>query len=227
MNLAYDRFVSAVRTIYDRRITTPPLLDLEHEFPGGAAFVAAWPAIREEALRVSAELHRIPRFHELMPEQSDISANDGRDWRMYILKAYGVEEPGHMAECPTYARLVRADPSVVSASFSYIGPRKHIPPHKGPFRGILRFYLMLAMPRHGDGTPAAVLKVDGVPYRLNDGEYLLWDDTYEHEAWNESDDVRIVLSLDVRRPHMPFDLRCLSAAIIGGVGLGVKMRGLR
>jgi aspartate beta-hydroxylase len=223
----YDRVVAAVRTLYDRRLSGPSLLDIERDFPGAAAFVDAWPTIRDEAIAVSRQLHTIPRFHELMPEQSSISANDGRDWRMYILKAYGVEEPRHMAECPTLATLVRQAPEVISASFSFIGPRKHIPPHRGPFRGILRFYLMLVMPRLADGTPAATLRVDDVDYRLNDGEFLLWDDTFEHEAWNDSDEVRIVLSLDVRRPHMPADMRYLSAAIIHFVRWGVRIRGLK
>ena len=43
------------------------------------------------------------------------------------------------------------------------------------------------------------MNIDGVPYRLGDGESLLWDDTYPHEVWNRSDRVRIALLLDVWR----------------------------
>ena len=222
----YDRAVDVVRAVYDRRISGPPVLDLDRDFPLGAGFVQAWPAIRDEALAVKRRLHEVPRFHEIMPEQASISANDGRDWRMYILKAYGVEQPEHMAACPLLAALVRDSPEILSASFSFLGPRKHIPPHRGPIRGIIRFYLMLSMPRLADGTPAATLKVDVTEYRLEEGEFLLWDDTFMHEAWNASDEVRIVLSLDVKRPGMPVDMKILSATLIQLVRFGIRVRGI-
>ena len=143
----YDRAVEVVRALYDRRISGPPVLDLERDFSSGARFSQAWRTIRAEALAVARRLPEVPRFHEIMPEQASISANDGRDWRMYILKAYGIEQPRHMAACPALAALVRQSPEVLSASFSFLGPRKHIPPHRGPIRGIIRFYLVLSMPR--------------------------------------------------------------------------------
>jgi len=226
MTQPYDQMVGVIRALYDRRISGPPVLDLEQDFARGAAFAQAWRAIREEALAVARGLHQVPRFHEIMPEQAAISANDGRDWRMYILKAYGVEQPRRMAACPQLAALVRASPEVLSASFSFLGPGKHIPPHRGPIRGIIRFYMVLSMPRAGDGSPAAVLKVAQVEHRLEEGQYLLWDDTFEHEAWNGSEEVRIVLSLDVWRQRMPADMRLLSRALIQLVRLGMRVRGI-
>ena len=75
----------------------------------------------------------MPRFHEIMREQTAISANDGRDWRMFILKAYGTEFPHNMAVCPNLAAAVAASPEVLSASLSFLAPRKHIPVHRGHF----------------------------------------------------------------------------------------------
>jgi aspartate beta-hydroxylase len=226
MTQPYDRAVNVVRAVYDRRISGPSVLDLDQDFAVGAAFIRAWRVIREEALAVGRRLQEVPRFHEIMPEQASISANDGRDWRMYILKTYGIEQPKNMAACPQLAALVRESPGVLSASFSYLGPRKHIPPHRGPIRGIIRFYLVLSMPRADDGSPAAVLKVADVEHRLDEGQFLLWDDTFEHEAWNSSDEVRIVLSLDVWRPRMPADMKLLSAMLIQLVRLGIRIRGV-
>ena len=227
MAARYDRAVDAVRALYDRRISGPPVLDLASDFAGGAAFVDNWRAIREEALNIARNVQAVPRFHEIMPEQADISANDGRDWRMYIMKAYGVEKAERMAACPRLAALVRQRPEVLSCSFSFLGPGKHIPAHRGPIRGIIRFYMVLSMPRAADGRPAAVLRVADTEHRLEEGEYLLWDDTFEHEAWNGSDEVRIVLSLDVWRPRMPLDMKILSAAVVMLVWAGVKIRGLK
>ena len=172
-------------------------------------------------------LDNVPRFHELMKEQADISANDGLDWRMFIMRAYGVDVPENIARCPTIANLIQDRPDVMSCALSFIAPGKHVPKHRGPFRGILRFHLILAMPRTPSGDVAAVLEIDGKPYRLNDGDCLLWDDTFPHEVWNRSEEVRIALLLDVWRREMPYDMELLSRLVVSMVRLGMKWTGVR
>lgn len=222
MSAIYDWSVLALRNVYDRRIQGQPVLDSAALFPDAERFTAQWRQIREEALTVAHDLHNIPRFHEIMSQQASISANDARDWRMFIMKAYGQLIPRNLARCPTLAALIASSPDVLSASLSFLAPGKQVPPHRGPFRGILRGYLVLDMPKRADGAPAAVLKVDGREYRLHEGEFMLWDDTFEHEVWNDSPQVRTVLLLDIRRRDMPGGLRLLSSAIIALVRLNVR-----
>jgi len=226
MSYFYDRTASLIRKVYDSRIEGPPILDAETYFPAAHDFAASWRDIRAESDRVAANLHRVPRFHEIMREQEDISANDGHDWRLFVLKAYGVASPKNMAACPRLAEIVESTPGVLSASISFMAPGKHIPPHRGPFRGIVRFYLGLSVPRRGDGSAAAVLKVDGQEHRVGDGEWLLWDDTYRHEVLNDSDEVRSVLLLDVWRRNMPLDMALLSRLLITTAGAGVRWNGV-
>jgi aspartate beta-hydroxylase len=226
MTLLYDQTCDALRGIFDSRIVGAPLLDLDACFPEGRRFVAAWRTIREEACSIAARLQDVPRFHEIMREQASISANDRRDWRMFILKAYGAERRANMAQCPALAGIVREIPDVLSASISFLAPGKHIPAHRGPFRGVLRFYLGLSMPQAADGRPAAVLRVAGRDHRVDEGGYLLWDDTFEHEVWNDSDQVRSVLLLDVWRRGMPIDMQILSRLVIAVIRLGIRIRGL-
>ena len=221
----YDHAVTAVRGIYDRRIHTPPVLDCGHFFPAAGRFTGAWREIRDEALAVAGMLPNIPRFHDIMPEQADISANDGRDWRMFIMKAYGVRVEKNIARCPRIAALLEQTPEAVSAVLSFLAPGKHIPAHRGPFRAILRFHLMLSMPSDADGRPACEMHIDGEPYRLGDGEGLLWDDTFTHEVWNRSEQVRIALLLDVWRRDMPADVALMSHALMGAAKLWLKTRG--
>ncbi|EOI1366769.1 aspartyl/asparaginyl beta-hydroxylase domain-containing protein [Serratia marcescens] len=222
MSAIYDWSVLALRNVYDRRIQGKPVLDSAALFPDAERFTAQWRQIREEALTVAHDLHNIPRFHEIMIQQASISANDARDWRMFIMKAYGQPIARNLARCPALAALIASSPDVLSASLSFLAPGKQVPPHRGPFRGILRGYLVLDMPKRADGVPAAVLKVDGREYRLHEGEFMLWDDTFEHEVWNDSAQVRTVLLLDIRRRDMPGGLRLLSSAIIALVRLNVR-----
>lgn len=226
MSFFYDQTAAVIRNIYDSRLDGPPVLEMDRLFPDGARFHAAWRALREEALGLTARLQQVPRFHEIMREQTAISDNDQRDWRMFILKAYGTEVPRNMAACPVLAGIVAASPDVLSASYSFLAPGKHVPAHRGPFRGVLRYYLALSMPKRADGTPAAVLRIDGTDYRLDDGEAMLWDDTYSHEVWNPSDSVRAVLLLDVWRPGMPVDMKLFSRALIAIVRAGICWRGM-
>jgi aspartate beta-hydroxylase len=222
----YDRAAVVVRAIYDQRINTPAILDPSQFFPNARRFTQAWQDIRREALKVAESLPRIPRFHDIMPAQADISANDGRDWRLFIMKAYGVAFPDKLAQCPTVAAILDHVPEAISCSFSFIAPGKHVPRHRGPFRGILRFHLMLSMPEDKDGLPECELYIDDEPYRLRDGQSLLWDDTFPHEVLNRSDKVRIALLLDVWRPHMPADMRVLSNAIYFGANTMIRMGGM-
>jgi aspartate beta-hydroxylase len=222
----YERGAQLVRQIYDKRIDGPPILDAARYFPDAVKFAAAWHEIRAEADAVVRQFKQIPRFHDIMPEQADISANDGRDWRLYVLKAYGVAHPEHMAACPALARIVADAPDVLSASLSFMESGKHVPAHRGPFRGVIRFYMGLSVPRHADGTPAAILAIDGTNYRIGDSEWLLWDDTYRHEVWNRGDAIRSVLLLDVARRSMPADMRLLSSAVIAAIAAGVRWRGV-
>ena len=222
----YDRAAGVVRAVYDRRIATPATLDAGHYFPNAKRFTDRWADIRREALAVAGTLGKVPRFHDVMPAQADISANDGRDWRVFIMKAYGVTLEKNLQRVPTVAALLDEAPEVMSATLSFLAPGKHIPEHRGPFRAILRFHLMLSMPCDGSGVPACVMNIDGVPYLLGDGESLLWDDTYRHEVWNRSNQVRIALLLDVWRRNMPADIALLSRAILLGTQAVIRMGGM-
>src|SRR5207237_4884624 len=114
-----------------RRISAPPILDESVYFPQVADFQRTWESVRDEALSVARTLSSVPRFHELMQEQAPISANDGHDWRVFVLRAYGVDIRENTARCPVTAALVSACPNVLSASLSFLAPGKHIPPHLG------------------------------------------------------------------------------------------------
>jgi aspartate beta-hydroxylase len=221
----YEAASGALRRVYDRRVDTPPVLERQRYFPGHAAFEAEWQSIRTECLALMAEMGAIPEFHDLMAEQAVLSKHGGRFWRLYVLRAYGADHRANQARCPALGRLLRAHPEVTSAAFSILEGGKHIPAHRGPFRGILRYHLPLVIPPPVAGRPSNHLRVDTVSQHLEEGRGILWDDTYEHEAWNESPAPRAVLLLDVFRPEMPWGLWLLTHAVVAGVGLGWRVTG--
>jgi aspartate beta-hydroxylase len=220
----YDQAIEVLRGFYDRRISGPPVLDAAAHFPGHARFSDAAPRLRDEALRVAESLSSVPRFHELMPQQASISNRDARDWRLLVVKAYGVTVKANARRCPELARLVAADPDVLSAALSFLAPGKQVPEHRGPFRGILRYFLGLSVPTDASGRPGAVLTIDGQEHRIGTGQSLLWDDTFPHAVRNDTAAVRVALLLDVRRRSMPWNLEVLSRVLIAATGMAVRLR---
>ena len=76
----YESIGNVVRQIYDMRIAGSSVLDVATNFPSAERFFCAWQNIRDEARAVAQQMHRVPRFHEIMCEQISISANDMRGW---------------------------------------------------------------------------------------------------------------------------------------------------
>lgn len=193
-----NRLSRRMRWIY-RTLDTPPILDLDTVFPAHHALTALYPALRAEALAVFQGNPQIPRFHDLSPTQRRISASDGKNWRMFMVKSYRHLIRANAAQMPVLARFLKAHPQVTTAAISWLDPGKHIPRHRGPFRGILRYHLCLHAPDCGtDAGPW--LEVDGQRIPYAEGAGLLWDDTFTHEVLNPGPNPRIALLLDVRRP---------------------------
>ena len=210
--------------VYNAFVKTPSVLETKEFFPGAEKFTTNWEQLRAEALALTSEIGNVPRFHELMPEQYQLSAHGEKEWRMFVVRAYDLDISENMAKCPALAALVKANPSIKSASLSFLAPGKQVPTHTGPFRGITRFYMGLEVPVKESGEPGVTLTIDKQPYQLGNGDALLWDDTYPHSVQNDTDQWRIALLLDVYRAHMPGPLRAFTNAIIGLARISIKWR---
>jgi len=220
----YDFVSATLRSFYDRRIATPPILDCDRYFPEHVDFTGNWQKIRDECVQLMRDMGAIPHFHDVMPEQRPLSEYGKKYWRLLVLRAYGVDHPGNQAKCPFTASLFKRNKSIQSVAISFLEGKKHIPIHRGPFRGVLRYHLGLVIPRNADGSSTNRLRIDGVLHDLNEGHGLLWDDTYLHEAWNDSESVRAVLLIDVVRPDMPRLLTVVNNLIIFSVRVWIALK---
>ena len=104
--------------------------------------------------------------------------------------------------CPATAAVIGAVPRVdipgraPTAFFSILEPRTRIPPHTGVTNTRCTVHLPLIVPA-GCG-----FRVGGETRAWVEGRAFAFDDTIEHEAWNDSDDLRAVLIVDVWNPHL-------------------------
>ena len=91
-----------------------------------------------------------------------------------------------------------------TAMFSILAPGKHIPAHSGPYKGVVRYHLGLKVPSDREWCR---IRVGDRSATWTEGRSLVFDDTYDHEVWNDTDEERVVLFLDVVRPlRFPFNL---------------------
>jgi aspartyl/asparaginyl beta-hydroxylase (cupin superfamily) len=162
-------------------------------FPWIAEIERSWRTIRDEADAVVKEPERLPLLLEVEPGQDDIA--DER-WKSFVLFIYGREIPENTGRCPRTTALLRRVPEVTTAMFSVLEPGSRVPPHHGPFKGVLRLHLGLRVPRDARSG----IRVDGELREWVEGSSLVFDDTFEHEVWNESDEPRVVLFVDFLRP---------------------------
>ncbi|MEI9851269.1 MAG: aspartyl/asparaginyl beta-hydroxylase domain-containing protein [Sphingomonas sp.] len=183
----FDRLIAA-----SSLVSTDPVLDVR-DFGWSATLRADWRAIRDEALAAVAR-HPAPSLASISPDHRAIAPV--HKWRGFFLWGYGYRIDENRDRCPVTGALVEQVPGLVSAFFSIHAPGTHIPPHRGVTKGLITCHLGLVVPRDGDVR----MRIGGRIVRWAEGETLIFDDTCDHEIWNEAGGARIVLSIQFRRP---------------------------
>jgi ornithine lipid ester-linked acyl 2-hydroxylase len=179
-------------------------------FPWVRELEAATPAIQRELAALLARGEAIPPFQEISPEQQAITQDDR--WRTYVLHAYGVRAHRNCEQCPETAAAVARIPGMKTALFSILSGHKHIPAHRGPYKGLLRCHLGLSVPER----QACRIRVGKQMSGWQEGRALIFYDTFEHEVWNDGAAQRVVLFIDFVRP-MRAPLRWINAAVLAGI----------
>jgi len=167
-------------------------------FPWADMLEAHWTTIRSELDAVLAERDRMPTMQYISKTQRKIIQSDG--WKTYFFVAYGERAEENCRRCPETTRLLEQIPNLELAFFSILAPGSHIRAHRGVFKGLIRAHLGLIVPEPSEKVRMSV--GDEMVY-WREGECVVFDDTYRHEIWNETDGTRVVLLFDVHRPLPP------------------------
>jgi beta-hydroxylase len=165
-------------------------------------------AIRDELRALLRERGRIPSLQEVSSGEAMLTQDDR--WKTYWLYAYGRKIADNCRRCPETTRLIETIPGMKTAFFSILAPRKHIPEHRGPYTGVLRYHLALVVPRRKE---ACRIRVGSEVAHWDEGRSVVFDDGYPHEVWNDTDEERVVLFLDFARP-LPRPVSVVNEAMI-------------
>ena len=170
-------------------------------------------AIRAEFLALVAQngaaVRPYVRQEAGTPENKWTALDGSLDWGALFLWEYGVRNEAICATCPETVAALEALPRAdipgraPSAFFSLLKPHSHIPAHTGVTNTRAIIHLPLIVP------PECGFRVGGETRNWREGEAFAFDDTIDHEAWNRSDHLRVVLIFDVWNPHLSLEEQML------------------
>jgi aspartate beta-hydroxylase len=187
-------------------------------FPWLAELEAATPAIAGEYLKAMEELAGAFAPYVEYPKGVPVNQwgelNHSRRWSAMFLWKDGARQDGACEQCPRTAELLdrlplaRQPGFAPTVVFSVLDARTHIPPHTGSTNARALVHLPLVLP-----GPAR-FRVGNETRDWKMGQAWVFDDTIEHEAWNDADTPRTIMILDVWNPYLSDAERSLASAML-------------
>ena len=152
-----------------------------------------WETIRDEALNL-----REMQYIQAAQKNNDAGFNSffKTGWKRFYLKWYDASHPSAETLCPRTVALLKNIPSVKAAMFAELPPGAKLNPHRDPYAGSIRYHLGLSTPN----DDLCYILVDGEKYSWRDGQCIIFDETYIHEAHNQTQSDRIIHFCDIERP---------------------------
>ncbi|MFC7536401.1 aspartyl/asparaginyl beta-hydroxylase domain-containing protein [Sphingomonas sp. GCM10030256] len=199
------RFTNECAGLYYPFLPADEYFDDRH-FPWFADLAGATEAIRAELLALledpGEQLRPYVRMEKGVPDNKWSELDHTLSWGACFLWEYGEPNRAVLERCPQTAKALAAIPQSYipnrspSAFFSMLRPHTRIPPHTGVTNTRAIVHLPLIVP------PGCGFRVGGETRQWEIGKPFAFDDTIEHEAWNDSDELRAILICDVWNPHL-------------------------
>lgn len=151
------------------------------------------------------------------PHNEQAGMLDNPDWSAYYLWKNGDIVAEHAARCPktmaalAYAPITQIANRSPSVLFSLLRPGAHIPPHNGLINTRLICHLPLIVP------DSCEFRVGNDARAWVEGKAWVFDDTIEHEAWNRSDQTRVILLFEIWRPELSEEERAAVSALFEAI----------
>lgn len=142
---------------------------------------------------------KVPFFHNIQKKQKPLSQDSM--WRVFHLYYNGTPILKNHKFLPKTASLIEGIPHLRSAMLSYLPEGKSIPPHRGPYKGVIRYHLGIALPQLDSNFG---IIVDGLRNQWREDNSFFIDDSFIHYVWNHTNEPRVILIVDVERPLPKF-----------------------
>jgi beta-hydroxylase len=192
------RLLNAIIGLYSKN---KPIDDVNKYFPHHVILEENFEQIRDEIITFVQDSNSLTCFGDILQGVNfiDSNYNNQKCWKWFtILDHHGFSKES-CRELPFLTNLLQEMPEVISASISVLDGQSALSPHRGYYKGLMRYHLGILVPN--DHPP--VLKVADETYHWKEGEGVIFDDMYIHSVSNPSLHPRIVLFLDILRNDLP------------------------
>lgn len=208
--------------LYFPEIPSQPFYPRER-FPWQAELESAGGMIRDELRNIMAKQDSLESFLQSGPrddndEYLQSSGNQAAAWDAYFFHRHGERYDTNCELCPNTAALLDSVPLVrirehaPETLFSVLRPGTHIMPHRGVTNTRLVTHLPLVIPAD------CALHVGGETHTWKQDQCVTFDDTFEHEAWNRSNETRVVLIIDSWNPDLSEAERAAVSDLVAAIG---------
>jgi aspartyl/asparaginyl beta-hydroxylase (cupin superfamily) len=196
------------------------------DYPGLSTLEAGYADIRRECEALVQMRQRLVDVEGLAGKYT-AGGIHAIAWKALMLKSHRFIEE-NCALAPRTTELLRGIPGLYTAFFSVLEGGQYITPHWGYWKGFLRYHLAVIVPNNNadrscwlrvnanvdDNAKHDVTLIErGEKYHWRESEGVMFDDTFLHDAQNGSDQVRVILWLDLRR-KMPAYLSAINALLL-------------
>ena len=187
----------------------------QHPFGWTQILREHYTEILEEVQQFQMEQERDVSFGELTPHYD---FGTGAGWNVVLLRCYGADSESVLSHFPTTAQLldqVGSEVDIQYAMISILEPGKSLEPHRGHYRGVLRYLLGLSIPPHSTNDLQLRVWPDSELEELeittySNGSDVIFDDVNLHQVYNHINQTRIALFIDFVRPDLPYFMDLLN-----------------
>ncbi len=154
--------------------------------------------LQENWKEIFQEFNNYSNKHEINFHFNTMMVEKPKSWRVRSLRVWGTEIFDIQKDFPETMKLFKEIPNVLSIGFNVLEPHSKIKPHCGDTNSIYRCHLGLQIPKNEKGC---VMKVLDQEVNWSNGKLFAFEDAHLHEAWNETDEKRIILIFDILKPQ--------------------------
>lgn len=154
--------------------------------------------LEENYLVILKELEEYLAENDLISHFNNFMVEKAQTWKVQGLCGWTRQNYSKQRHFPKTVALLKAIPNVTTMSFNLIEPNSKIKPHSGDTNAVIRCHLGLKIPAP---LPVCGLKVKTVERSWQAGKVIAFNDAFEHEAWNLSNETRLILLFDIMKPQ--------------------------
>ncbi|GAB4200462.1 MAG: hypothetical protein Tsb002_36600 [Wenzhouxiangellaceae bacterium] len=183
------------------------------DYPWVKRVESQWQVIRDEML---AMLER--EQQSLVPYANKGMVSRPDQWKTFGMMFWTFRSKKNCDMCPKTWAILKDIPNITAASFNLLEAQTTIKPHHGDTNAIIRCHMGLVVPA---SAPKCGFRVGTETRSWEEGKFMMFCDAHEHTAWNNTNEKRYILVVDIMRPEYVNKVNYTASRVLASINLAV------